>query len=250
MMLEGKVGVVTGATAGLGRAAAFAMAREGAAVVVTGRDPAEGDPMVAEIRASGGRAVFETVDVIDEAAIARMVARALDEYGRLDIAYNNAGIESPACPVQDVDLAVVKAAYDVNLFSILACMKHEIPAMLAGGGGSIVNATSVWGLNAGPERSTYIAAKHAISGLTKTAALELAKKNIRVNAIAPGPIRTPMMLRDWNGDVDKAALGVPMGRVGEADEVAEAVVWLCSDRASYITGHVLPIDGGMMCKVG
>ncbi|MBT5677564.1 MAG: SDR family oxidoreductase, partial [Rhodospirillaceae bacterium] len=96
----------------------------------------------------------------------------------------------------------------------------------------------------------YIAAKHAISGLTKTAALELATKNIRVNAIAPGPIRTPMMLRDWEGDVDKAALGVPMGRVGEADEVAEAVVWLCSDRASYITGHVLPIDGGMMCKVG
>ena len=250
MILDGKVGVVTGATAGLGRAAAFAMAREGAAVVVTGREPEAGDAMVAEIRDLGGRAVFETVDVVKEDAIIRMVARALSEYGQLDIAYNNAGIESPACPVHEVDLAAVKAACDVNLFSILACMKHEIPAMLDAGGGAIVNATSVWGLNAGPERSTYIAAKHAISGLTKTAALELAKKNIRVNAIAPGPILTPMMLRDWNGDVDKAALGVPMGRVGEADEVAEAVVWLCSERASYITGHVLPIDGGMMCKVG
>jgi NAD(P)-dependent dehydrogenase (short-subunit alcohol dehydrogenase family) len=250
MMLQGKVGVVTGAGAGLGLATAIAMAREGAAVVVTGRDPAAGGAVVAEIQEQGGRAVFETVDVIDEEAIQRMVARALSEFGRLDVAYNNAGIESPACPVQDLDMAAVKAAYDINLFSILECMKYEIPAMLEGGGGAIVNATSVWGLNAGAERATYISAKHAISGLTKSAALELAKKNIRVNAVAPGPILTPMLLRDWQGDVEKAAGGVPMGRVGEANEVAEAVVWLCSDRASYITGHVLPIDGGMMCKVG
>ena len=250
MMLEGKVGVVTGATAGLGRAAAFAMAREGAAVVVTSRDAAEGEAAVAEICQLGGRAVWQLVDVTDEAAIKRMVAQALSEYGRLDIAYNNAGVESPACPVDEIDMASVKTAFDVNYFSILNCMKYEIPAMLESGGGAIVNATSVWGLNAGAERSTYIAAKHAISGLTKTAALELATKNIRVNAVAPGPVLTPMMLRDWQGEVEKAAGNVPMGRVGEADEVADAVVWLCSERASFITGHVLPVDGGMMCAVG
>ncbi|MEE8253762.1 MAG: glucose 1-dehydrogenase [Hyphomicrobium sp.] len=249
-MLQGKVGVVTGATAGLGRATAFAMAREGAAVVLTGRSTAEGEAAAAENRGLGGRAVFETVDVVNEAAITRMVARAVGEVGRLDIAYNNAGVESPPCRVHEIDLAPVKAAFDVNFYSILLSMKHEIPAMLESGGGAIVNATSVWGLNAGAERSTYISAKHAISGLTKTAALELATENIRVNAVAPGPILTPMLLRDWQGDVEKAASGVPMGRVGEPDEVADAVVWLCSDRASFITGHVLPIDGGMMCKVG
>ena len=249
MMLEGKVGVITGATAGLGRATAHAMAREGAAVVLTGRGSSEGEAAAAEIRGLDGRAVFETVDVVDEGAIGRMVARAVDEFGRLDIAYNNAGVESPACPVHEIDLAAVKAAYDINIHGVLLSMKHEIPAMLKGGGGAIVNATSVWGLNAGAERSTYISAKHAICGLTKTAALELATQDIRVNAVAPGPILTPMLLRDWQGDVEKAASGVPMGRVGEANEVAEAVVWLCSDRASFVTGHVLPVDGGMMCRV-
>ncbi len=129
-------------------------------------------------------------------------------------------------------------------------MKHEIRAMLENGSGAIVNASSTWGLNAHPERSAYISGKHAVVGLTKTAALELAQKNIRVNAVAPGPIETPMLMRDWAGNVELAASGVPMGRVGRPEEVAEAVVWLCSDRASFVTGHTLPIDGGMLCAVG
>lgn len=250
MLLQGKVGVITGASTGIGRATALAMAREGAAVVVADVDAAEGAATVAAICEAGGNAVFETVDATDETAVARMVARALADHGRLDIAYNNVGMVSPACAIQDTDLAQVKSVYDVNTHSVLMAMKHEIPAMLESGGGAIVNASSTWGVNAGPERAAYVSSKHAICGLTKTAALELAKQNVRVNAIAPGPILTPMLLRDWRGDVEKAAAGVPMGRVGNADEVAEAVVWLCSDRASFITGHILPVDGGMLCQVG
>lgn len=250
MLLKGKVGIVTGATAGLGRATAVAMAREGAAVTLAGRNVQEGEALLDEIRRAGGRAIFEPTDVTEPDAIERMVARTVETFGRLDIAYNNAGVESPGCPVQDLEIAAVKQAYDVNVHSILLSMKFEIPHMLKAGGGSIVNATSIWGLDASAGRAIYVSAKHAICGLTKTAALELADKNVRVNAVAPGPILTPMLLRDWKGDVDKAASIVPMKRVGRADEVADAVVWLCSSHASFITGVILPIDGGIASRMG
>ncbi|MGE0649312.1 MAG: SDR family NAD(P)-dependent oxidoreductase [Alphaproteobacteria bacterium] len=250
MLLEGKVGIVTGATAGLGRAAAVAMAREGAALMLTGRNVDAGEALRAEIISAGGRAIFMRADVTDADAIEGVVTRTVEEFDRLDIAYNNAGIESPGCPVQDLDIGDVKHAYDVNVHSILLSMKCEIPHMLKAGGGSIVNATSIWGIDASPGRAIYVSGKHAICGLTKTAALELAAGNIRVNAIAPGPILTPMLLRDWKGEVDKAAAIIPMGRVGRAEEVADAVVWLCSDRSSFITGVILPIDGGVAARMG
>ena len=202
MLLKGKVGIVTGATAGLGKATALAMAREGAAVTLAGRNVQDGEALLGEIRSAGGRAIFERTDVTDPEAIERMVARTVEEFGRLDIAYNNAGVESPGCPVQDLDIGAVKHSYDVNVHSILLSMKFEIPHMLKTGGGSIVNATSILGLEASPGRAIYVSAI------------------------------------------------IPMGRVGRAEEVAEAVVWLCSDRSSFVTGVILPIDGGTTCKMG
>ncbi|MBM3483639.1 MAG: glucose 1-dehydrogenase [Alphaproteobacteria bacterium] len=250
MLLKDKVAIVTGASTGLGKAAAIAMAREGAAVMLAGLNTEAGEAVREEIRHAGGRAVFEHVDVAEPEAVERMVARTVEAFGRLDLAYNNAGIESPSCATQELDIDKVKRAYDINVHGVLLSMKYEIPHMLKAGGGAIVNATSIWGIDASPGRAIYVSAKHAVSGLTKTAALELADKNIRVNAVAPGPILTPMLLRDWKGQVDKAAAIIPMGRVGRAEEVADAVVWLCSERASFITGIILPIDGGVAARMG
>ena len=250
MLLKDKVAIVTGASAGLGRATAIAMAREGAAVMLAGLNPDAGEAVREEIRRAGGRAIYEHVQITEPEAVERMVARTIEAFGRLDIAYNNAGVESPSCPTQELDIGEVKRAYDINVHGVLLSMKYEIPHMLEAGGGAIVNATSIWGIDAFPGRAIYVSAKHAVCGLTKTAALELADKNIRVNAVAPGPILTPMLLRDWKGQVDKAASIVPMGRVGRAEEVADAVVWLCSDQASFITGVILPIDGGIAARMG
>jgi NAD(P)-dependent dehydrogenase (short-subunit alcohol dehydrogenase family) len=218
--------------------------------MLAGRNEQEGRTLCERILKSGGRAIFEKMDVTVPDDIERTVAHTVETFGRLDLAYNNAGVESPGCPLHELDLDAVKQSYDVNVHSIFLSMKFEIPHMLRAGGGSIVNATSIWGLDGSPGRAIYVSGKHAICGLTKTAALELAAKNIRVNAVAPGPILTPMLLRDWKGAVDKAAAIIPMGRVGRAEEVADAVVWLCSDRSSFVTGVILPIDGGTACKMG
>ncbi|MGD9538802.1 MAG: SDR family NAD(P)-dependent oxidoreductase [Alphaproteobacteria bacterium] len=250
MMLRNKVAIVTGASSGIGRATALLMAREGAAVVLADVDTKAGEAAAQEIRGSGGKAAFQATDVTDEGAVAALVKRAEDEFGGLDIAYNNAGVEGPQALFETQDFAKVRRAFDVLIDGVYLCMQHEIRAMLKRGGGSIVNASSIWGLNAWPEWSPYIASKHAVSGMTKTAALELAKRNIRVNAVAPGPVLTPLLLRGWKNDAEKAAGRVPMGRIGRPEEIAEAVVWLASERASFVNGHILPVDGGMMGAVG
>lgn len=250
MMLRDKVAVVTGAASGIGRATAVLMAREGAAVVLSDIDAKAGEKAAEEIRKAGGRAVFQAADVTDEQAVIALVERAEREFGGFDLAYNNAGIEGAQAPLHEQDMAGVRRAFDVLITSVFLCMRHQIPALQRRGGGAIVNCGSMWGLNAWPNWSPYITSKHAVSGMTKTAALEQARHNIRINAVAPGPILTPLLLRGWKGDPSNASGRVPMGRIGRPEEVAEAVVWLLSERASFVNGHVLPVDGGMMAQTG
>lgn len=250
MLLQGKSAIVTGGSSGIGRATVLEMAAEGARVLVADVDEAGGEAVASEVREAGGMAVFLRTDVADASDVDAMVARALSEFGGLDVAYNNAGIEGPQALLPDQDMVDVQRTFDIMINGVFMCMQREIPAMLEGGGGAIVNASSMWGLAAYPEWSPYMTAKHAVSGMTKVAALEYAARGIRVNAVAPGPILTPLLLRGWKNDPDKASGRVPMRRIGRPEEVAHAVVWLCSDKASFITGHILPVDGGMLAEKG
>ncbi len=250
MMLRDKVGIVTGASSGIGRATAVLMAQEGASVVLSDIDVKEGEKAAGDIRKAGGRAVFQLADVTDERAVEALVKRAEREFGGLDLAYNNAGIEGAQAPLQEQDMDGVRRAFDVLITSVFLCLRHQIPALQRRGGGAIVNCSSMWGLNAWPNWSPYITSKHAVSGMTKTVALEQARNNIRINAVAPGPILTPLLVRGWKGDPGHASGRVPMGRIGRPEEVAEAVVWLLSARSSFVNGHVMPVDGGMMAQTG
>jgi NAD(P)-dependent dehydrogenase (short-subunit alcohol dehydrogenase family) len=247
---ESKVAVVTGGNAGIGRAASLAFAAEGAKVMIAARRQSEGEETVAMIRDAGGEASFVKTDVSSSGDVEAMVRASVDTYGGLDYAFNNAGIlGSSFVPTAEFDEQVWDSVIGVNLKGVWLSMKYQIPEMLKRGGGAIVNMSSVAGLMGGTLSVAYGASKHGVIGATKVAAKEYAGKGIRVNAVCPAVIKTQMaddaFLHDE--DLSDAMTAMhPLGRIGTPDEVAAAVVWLCSDKASFVTGHALPVDGGLL----
>lgn len=244
---DGKVAVVTGGSSGIGRASARAFAREGARVVIADVDAAGSEETVRLIAAAGGEARFVQTDVSRAAAVDAMVAFAVAAFGRLDYALNNAAINVPPAPVTEMPEEAWDRVIAVNLKGVWLCLKHEVAQMLRQGGGAIVNVASVQGVGGGRNSSAYAASKHGVIGLTKAVALETARQGIRVNAVCPATIRTPMYERISGGGPEveaQQAAAHPIGRIGEPEEVAAAVIWLCSDAASFTTGHALAVDGG------
>jgi NAD(P)-dependent dehydrogenase (short-subunit alcohol dehydrogenase family) len=249
----GKVALVTGAASGIGRASALAFARDGARVVVCDVDRAGGAETVRQIEAAEGEAHFARADVSDEHQVAELIDGCVEVFGQLDFAHNNAGIGSPPTPLHETDLASFNRVLGVNLVGVWLCLKHEVRVMLRQGSGAIVNTASLAGLIGFPMNVAYSASKHAVIGITRTAALEYARLGIRVNAVCPAFINTPMVegLVAVGGprmSLERLARMQPMGRIGTPEEVAQAVVWLCSDAAGFITGVALPIDGGTTAR--
>lgn len=246
MMFSGQVALVTGAANGIGRATAQAFAAQGLKVVVADLDTAGGEGTVALIREAGGEALFVPCNVTLEADVQSLMARTIEAYGRLDYAFNNAGIEIEKGRLAEGSMDEFDAIMGVNVKGVWLCMKYQLP-LLAQGGGAIVNTASVAGLGAAPKMSIYAASKHAVIGLTKSAAIEYAKKKIRVNAVCPAVIDTDMFRRAYEADPKKAEFAAamhPVGRIGKVEEIASAVLYLCSDGAAFTTGHALAVDGG------
>ena len=242
----GKVALITGGNAGIGRATAIEFAQHGAKVVITGRREKEGHEVIAEIKALGGEAIFAKTDVSKESDVKAMIERTLETFGRLDCAFNNAGIEETLTPLSNQTEETYDQIMDINVKGVWLSLKHEIPAMLKTGGGAIVNSSSIAGLVGFAMAPVYVASKHAVIGLTKSIALEYAKQNVRVNAVAPGSIET-RMLRDFASAPEVRQMleaGHPMGRIGQPKEVASTVIWLCSGGASFVTGQTLAVDAG------
>jgi NAD(P)-dependent dehydrogenase (short-subunit alcohol dehydrogenase family) len=246
--LEGKIGLVTGGTSGIGRDASILFARAGAKVVVAGRREVEGKETVDLIQAAGGEGLFVKADVSRAADVEALVQKTVEKFGRLDVAFNNAGVEGNWIPIAEQSEEEWDRTIDINLKGVWLCLKHEIRQMLKQGGGAIVNMASVAGWIGSAGAATYCASKHGVIGLTKSAALETARDGIRINAVCPAVIETPMGERLFGTPEMKTfALGLhPIGRFGTPMEVAEAVVWMCSDRASFMTGQSLVLDGGFL----
>jgi NAD(P)-dependent dehydrogenase (short-subunit alcohol dehydrogenase family) len=248
---QNKVAIVTGGTSGIGRAAAVAYARDGAKVVVAGRRAAEGEETVRLIRAQGGEGLFVRTDVSKAIQVKELVDRTVQKFGRLDFAFNNAGIEQTPTPFLEQDEETYDQVMDINVKGVWLSMKYEIPAMLKSGGGSIVNTSSGLGVIAMPGIEVYVASKHAVIGLTKSAALEFGKQGIRVNAILPAVIDTDMIQR-FAGEKPELLAQMtalhPIGRIGKSEEIADAAIWLSSSKSSFVTGHSLLVDGGFTAQ--
>jgi NAD(P)-dependent dehydrogenase (short-subunit alcohol dehydrogenase family) len=246
-LLDAKVAIVTGASRGIGAATARAFARAGAAVVLAARDEDALASVGEHISAAGGRALVAPTDVGDAATVERLVARTVDAYGRLDIAFNNAaGGGHLPMPLAEVAVEDYDSALAISLRGVFLSMKYELPAMVRAGGGAIVNMSSSAGVEAVAGLAGYVSSKHGVIGLTKSAALDYAEQGIRINAVAPGPILTDRLEQAGEDAQRQAGLAMPMRRIGRPEEVASAVTFLCSDRASFITGATLAIDGGKL----
>ena len=249
-LFEGKVSLVTGGGSGIGQAACRLYAREGARVVVSDIDEKGGNETTEEIRGMNGDAIFVRADVSKPEDCEAMVAAALGQYGRLDIAFNNAGIGGESNPTADYSVEGWQKVISINLSGVFYCMKYQIPAMLNSGGGAIVNMASILGQVAFENSSAYVAAKHGVVGLTKNAALEYAKQGLRINSVGPAFIRTPLIAAlEENKQAEDMLISLhPIGRLGEPEEVAEAVIWLSSEKASFVTGAYFEIDGGYLAR--
>jgi NAD(P)-dependent dehydrogenase (short-subunit alcohol dehydrogenase family) len=240
--------LITGALTGIGRATALAFAREGARVVVSGRRDDAGQGLAAELRALGAEAEFLRADVRFEAEVRSLVEQTVERFGRLDVAVNNAGTEGQLGPVADQSEANYRATFETNVLGVLLSLKHEMRVMLAQGSGAIVNLSSVAGQVGFAGASVYVASKHAVEGLTKSAALEGAAAGVRVNAVAPGPVATEMLDRFTGGDAaakDGFLASLPARRAGTPEEIAQTIVFLASDKARFLTGQSLAVDGGL-----
>ena len=250
MKMDGKVAIVTGASSGIGKCVAEFYAREGAAVVLSDINADAGQAAAAEVRSQGGKASFIEANVADPFDCEKLVRDTLQQYGRLDFACNNAGIGGEQNPTADYSIEAWQQVIGVNLSGVFYCMKYEIPAMLQSGGGAIVNMASILGEVSFLGAVGYVAAKHGVLGLTKTAAVEYAARGIRVNAVGPGFISTPMIQAvEENSEAKKMLVSLhPIGRLGKPEEVAELVIWLSSEKASFVTGAYYPVDGGYLAR--